>query len=449
MPLRDLTLRVFDTNKIAQAIFVFMAIVLAQIACYMFFPGAMTWDSLDQLHQARLNVYGDWQPPTMAYLWHHLLWISDGPAAMLLFHISMLYLASAFFYLWSLQKRYRWGVLFILIPLLPWVINFEFVIWKDVGLAYSWLLAASIAVLYGDRVKFPIFAAIAVISLFCYGLLVRANSLAGAIFLLPFIVSCIFKKRSLMFFFMILFFTVVVAFFLPKLVNEFLSAESRHPASYVMFDDLVGLQQAGVKVDAAILNADDVLRIGSCEHWRQNKVGAAFCINEAFEKLRIYSYPELKFEWFSVVLNNPRKYLEYRLGAFSTLTRSPFVEPYYISEFRVPMQPYNFDSEMQPASFWSGIIEKYVNTIKVSLPDIFKPYFWLVASLVIAALMKIHLSHTPTPFYMLPLSGCSYVMGYLPITPAGDFRYSYWLCLITTISLIILVVSILSRKNFK
>lgn len=43
--------------------------IVFAICLFSFYPGAMTWDSLDQLRQARMADYSDWQPPVMAFVW--------------------------------------------------------------------------------------------------------------------------------------------------------------------------------------------------------------------------------------------------------------------------------------------------------------------------------------------------------------------------------------------
>ncbi|MGH8818109.1 MAG: hypothetical protein ACREX5_16040 [Achromobacter pestifer] len=432
-------------NRMARTVFVVVAVGLAADACYLYFPGAMTWDSFDQLRQARVNDYVDWQPPAMAYLWRHLLWLNDGPGVMLIFHVAMLCLGSVLLCAWSVRQGLRFGAMFALIPLLPWVMNFEFVIWKDMGMAYAWFLAAAIAIFYADRERFPPAAAFAVLGFFLYGFLVRANSPAGALFFLPFLASCIFKRKSLVFYGLNALCVVLAFLVLPKALNTLLAAESRHPTSYVMFDDLVGLRLTGVPGDPNILTADDLARVKSCELWNKGQVGSAFCIGDTFEDLRANRYSELKAEWLSAVTSNPGAYLSYRLGAFVTLLRSPDREPYYISEFRVPKPPYLVDSETQSPSAGAAWIEDYVARAAVALPMLFKPYFWLILSLLLALLMKVSLSRYAPPYYLLPLSGVSYMIGFIPITPAGDLRYAYWLCLIATASLMLFLVMVLSR----
>ena len=52
-----------------------------------FYPGLMSDDSHGIYASAQAHQYNDHHPPLMAYLWHYLLFIKDGPAMMFLFNM--------------------------------------------------------------------------------------------------------------------------------------------------------------------------------------------------------------------------------------------------------------------------------------------------------------------------------------------------------------------------
>lgn len=436
----------FFKSLSTQTVPVLLSFLVLVILFLAFSPGAMTWDSLEQLRQARLNEYGDWHPPLMAFVWHLLLNINYDPGVMLLFHMLMLWCASVFLYSWSRSRNYIASVFFLFIPLLPWVINFQFVIWKDVGLAYSWALAVAIAVYFSSKDKFPVVAAVVIFWLFLYGFLVRSNSITGAVFLLPFLVACIFKKNSILTFLVCLLSNIVIFAIMPSMVNTLLRAESTHSLSYVMFDDLVALKLMGKNVSAEFLKPDDISNLESCEHIKQNIVGAAFCVNERFEYIRKNHYLELKSTWASAVSQYPISYLGYRLDAFVHLLRQPLQEPYYPSEFGVKVTPYVFDSVLRSQTAITEEVIKYVYNSVRMMPLLFKPYFWVFLSIALSAVLRISSYAQSPPFWMLPLSGLTYVLGYYPTTPAADFRYIYWACIICTFSTLMLLAIVISNK---
>lgn len=114
------------------------ALLLFIVTFLAFQPGIMSNDSFNQFGQA-LNVsFTDQHPPMMAIWWSLLTILYDSPATLLIFHLVMLWSA-----LYLLATKYKNNYI-LLIGLLPFVVNFSDVLWKDVGLAYSWLLALSV-----------------------------------------------------------------------------------------------------------------------------------------------------------------------------------------------------------------------------------------------------------------------------------------------------------------
>jgi len=423
--------------KLLPALFFISALILNFKA---FYPGAMTWDSLEQLRQARLGEYADWHPPMMAFLWHFFLELNDGPGLMLLFHMTMLMLASIFFYSWSVRNKHRWSFLFLSIPFLPWILNFEFVIWKDVGLAYSWALAVAMAIFFKSKNKFPIPAAIAIFSLFLYGFLIRANSISGGIFLLPFLASCVFKKKSKRFFLLCSLFSLMIFLAAPKAMDTLLNPEKTHPFSYLMFDDLAALKLREKDIKINLFKEEDIATLHSCEFIRQHKVGAPFCINERFEEIRKYRYSELTTAWLAAISENPGEYLSYRLEAFAHLVRLPNEMPYLPSEFTIVDTPYEFNSPTKEHSIIAKGVIKFVDVSIKILPIIYKPHFWILLSIFLFFGFVLRKNvWWVAPWPLLPLSGLTYILAYLPATPADDFRYIYYSCLICTISAIIYV----------
>ncbi|MCU7650102.1 hypothetical protein [Pseudomonas piscis] len=416
--------------------FTVASILFSLFAFFSFYPGAMTWDSLDQLRQARMADYSDWQPPVMAFVWAGLLNVADGPGVMLCFHLLLLWSTALFLFKWTLEEGYKHGFLFLLIPALPWVLNFEFVIWKDVGMAYSWGAAIALCLCYKSRERFPLSVAFIVLALFVYGMLVRSNSLGAAFFLFPFLAGQIFKKKSVKHILAFMMVAIFGFFVITFLVNSAIGAKKSNSVSYVMFDDVVALKLRGVDVSLDFLTQDEISTIASCEYLNENKVGAAFCIDgDRFKEITINNYQELKLSWVNSVFDNYPTYVAYRLSAFSQLVRSPWQSVYYESEFRVVKPPYELDSGIRSESAQEKFFRKYVVGFKKLFPGLFKPYVWMVLLTCIAFLFWFDSAFKGTLFWLLPVSGLSYVLTYIPITPAGDFRYVYWSCFVCTISI--------------
>jgi hypothetical protein len=407
-------------------------------------PGVMTWDSFDQLRQARENSYNDWQPPVMARLWRELLPLHDGPGSMLFFHCGMLLAAAALLYMWAASRRYVLAPVFLLLPLLPWVLNFEFVIWKDVGLAFSWLLAVALAlhVRARERASFLWVAAAAIF--FGYGLLVRGNSLFGGLLLAPFLLSCLRNAGGRRAFAAVALCCALAWWMLPKAFNSLVRAEATKPIAYVMFDDVAALTLAGVQLEPPYFSEAEALGLRRCLQLIVHQIGAPFCLTERFEDSRKAGYPALRAAWTQGLARGFPEYLGHRWSAFVTLIRSPVVSPYYHKDFRVPAGPkYDFDSRLAAPTADKSAAVALVDKTAAYMPGVFKPYVWILLSMA-ATILLWRQSREGPAFWMLPLSGTAYALSYLPFTPAGDFRYVYWTCLITTLGMMIWLARALS-----
>ncbi|NMX38306.1 hypothetical protein HBO34_10505 [Pseudomonas veronii] len=422
------------------------SIIFSICSLIAFFPGAMTWDSLDQLRQARAGTYTDWQPPMMAFFWSLLLNLSDGPGAMLIFHFMLLWATSLTLFKWSIREGYRFGFLFLTLPIFPWIMNFQFTLWKDIGMAYSWGLSIAICIYFRGHKKFPVLAAALAIVLFLYGALVRSNSLSAGVFLMAFVCASIFNVNSIKsaLGFMILGMMTIVLAHIS--VGALLTPKKANPVSYVLFDDVVALKLRGVDIPVSFLNAEEMEIIKHCEYLQVHEIGAAFCIpDEKFTAITIEHYAELKATWLTNIPQHFPTYAKFRLNAFINLIRSPSMVPYYYSEFSVKNKPFTISSGNREASAPKRLVEEYVTTSQNIIPDLFKPYTWIIISFGLVLAFYLSTNSQETSLWLLPLSGLSYMISYLPITPAADFRYAYWMCFIASLSLVIFL-NIQSKK---
>ncbi len=115
-------------------------IILFFINLLTTWPGSMTPDSFTQYYIAQSQIYSDHHPALMSFVWHYLDIIYQGPGLMLAFHLLLLYGAAA--YGVSIFINCWMAYLFVALPLLPIVIIYSFKIWKDVGFAFSFLIAS-------------------------------------------------------------------------------------------------------------------------------------------------------------------------------------------------------------------------------------------------------------------------------------------------------------------
>lgn len=107
------------------------------------FPGFMSWDSLDQLIEARNGAYSDTFPPFMALLWHFTDRIIQGPLGMLLLITALIWLGTFLvtLYLFNKEQFTPLSLLPAFIVFYPPLFGISGAIWKD-NLMWGFLILA-------------------------------------------------------------------------------------------------------------------------------------------------------------------------------------------------------------------------------------------------------------------------------------------------------------------
>lgn len=136
-------------------------------------PGQMSPDSYTQYKAALSGIFDDHHPPMMSLLWGFLDSIYKGPGLLFLLHLGLLYSACVIFIQSSENRAIK--LFYSFFPFIPHVLFYSSMLWKDVGLAFSFLfaiavvnyfisvkkkitasaiIAIAIAIFYGAAVKF-------------------------------------------------------------------------------------------------------------------------------------------------------------------------------------------------------------------------------------------------------------------------------------------------------
>ena len=128
----------------------------------------MSPDSHNQYNAAITGFYKDEHPPVMSALWHILDQIYTGSGLLFLFHLIMLYSATAFFMACSSIRWAQW--LSLALPLMPPISLYSSLLWKDIGFACAYLLAIALISFCSMRNKrFTLRYIIPIILLLFYG----------------------------------------------------------------------------------------------------------------------------------------------------------------------------------------------------------------------------------------------------------------------------------------
>jgi hypothetical protein len=409
------------------------------VACY---PGFMSVDSLEQYRQAHTLEFADGHPPVMAWLWSKLNLVWEGPQSLLLLQLGVLWSG---LYIWCINagdsSRAKW---FLLLGIAPWVANFEGVLWKDMGMAFSLLLA--LGLLGSERITRP--QVFAVLILLLYAFMVRGNAPAA---LLPVIWYATVRLFPLLSHRIRILITVLSMLSMFAFLNFFnyhlLEAEENHMVSFVMVDDLVHLSMV---TDNSLLPRVDFKTLKECSQETiggTKLVGRLFCLitKPGYQNVAPIPFEEIKKEWVSAVASNPFEYVKFRLKAYLYLLRDPSERPYIYTFSGISPNDMGLSQTNNAATI---ILREYVRAIANVMPFVFKPYWWLIVALLFlcATLRMRGDKESLTLIRVLLVSAILYMLSYIPLTPMADLRYVYWSTLAISLAAIRFSTSGLSFK---
>ncbi|QYX76331.1 hypothetical protein [Streptomyces akebiae] len=406
----------------------------------VFIPGYMSPDSIDQLQQAMGRTpLTDWHPPVLSLVWRALIAVTGTPAAMAALQSLVLWGA-----LWVLARcvweltASRAGSLAVLgLGLTPPVLTFVGVVWKDVHAACA-LLAACAVSFIGLRLRDRGLSArtrwgllwLGVLFL-SYAVLVRKNAFLAAIPMFVLLVLALWRspgRRT----WAACTAALVAAVVLPAAAISLIARPVQtDQGAQIMLDDLLhvltveDLRSADVRPD---LRDRLVAAAGECE-----RVGALSdtywaCYQRPADGLT-GDADELTSLWLREMRGHASGYLQYRLRVFTAL----------LFETGYPYQPGVFANDLgievaRPRL--EATLASYVNGAATDLKPLFRGWFWVAVALVLA--VRPGRGTFSLPIRALGISSLAYVLGYLPIVPATNYRYVYWPALACALGLVLL-----------
>lgn len=414
--------------------FVFLMIITGlTLGWIAFYPGFMSLDSRVQYEMSQSLQFTDWHPPVMSWVWSKLNFIFPGPSGMLAFHLVLLW--AAIYVWWENFKNFRLAWLFLLIPFLPWVLNFQGVLWKDVGMAFSLLLLSGLAM------RRPSFGNLVLaLALVFYALNVRFNAIFAVLPIVALLSYCWLDKPTLGKVSACMLLTLLFAFAAGSFLSySVLKSEKTKPSNFMMIDDLVYLS---VKNNESFIPGMRLDELQSCA--KENLGGSTLvariaCLLPLHKENQVPLLDaDLTHIWMTTITKHPIQYLQFRLAAFSYLLRSPNDPPYYIWH---PGIDKNSQGLEQIPNSLTKSSEKFVNKTAEKFPFLFKPYWWVILTLCLFfATFTLESSKTVRTAQALLISSALYILGYLPTTPMADFRYVYWSVIATTLAYLILMI---------
>ncbi|MDQ8730269.1 hypothetical protein [Bradyrhizobium sp. LHD-71] len=392
------------------------------LTLHVFYPGIMNYDARYVYLDSLKSFYGDWQSPVMTWLWKTIDPIAPGAASMFLL-IATLYWLGIGTLSFTLARRSR--VLAAALPLLaltPPLFALVGVIWRDVLMASCWLLAAAL-VFATDRKEGRIVAQAVALGLITLGVLIRPNALAAAPLLIAYAVwprQFNWRRTALL--------------FVPAMLGLYalmqlvyygtLGAARQNPLHSIAVFDLGGITYfSGQNQFPATWSPDETAALqGRCydpSYWNGYWNGdCKFVMAKLEHEQKIFGTGTLTRAWVEAVAAHPIAYLQHRLAFFRT----------FLFDSQLAMWTLNIDDPPKtvfadrPAFTALKIIHD-----RLQPTPLFRIGTWLLVSILLCALAWRRRT-TSDGAFVIGVCGSAvvYILSYLPLGVAAEYRYGYW-----------------------
>jgi hypothetical protein len=392
----------------------------------VFYPGFMSPDSLAQYQQASVNVYSDWHPPIMAWVWRILSFVFVPPSGLLFFQMILLWGSIYLLALEFISTRFKVWIL-VLLPFFPSILTISGVLWKDVQMAFA--LLTIFALNYVKRQKL-IFVFTLLLVFYAVSLRMNAFFALPPLVILFVIVFVRIKSKVII---ALLGLTCTAAIFIGSyfLVQALTNPAKSDLASVSTQDDLSYFSL--IKGESLIpgVPLTDIKKCATATPGGSQMYVIDFCLaplaNREVNSPTVYT-SDLRGVWLKNIFENPLGYIKFHLYGFNIQLRAPGVTPRYFWEDGIVKNEFGFETLNGPLT---KVVRNSINYLGRNADIFFKPFFWGWLNIVFC-LFLIGMKSTRQRNYLLlfNLSGLTYLGSYF-FLHGSDYRYSYWTTVIT------------------
>jgi hypothetical protein len=416
----------------ALAICVIAAAGLA-LTIAVFYPGYMTNDAGFAYEDMKAWRFGDWNSPLMPVLWRLVDPITPGPAGMFLLVAIIYWLAFALIGLTVARRSVCLGLMVPLLGLVPTSFVFLVMIWRDMLFGVVWLLAAAIAYAAAESgTRLRALVSMTALTLVGLGVLLRPNALLAAPFLVTYVLFPLrfsWKRAGLMFVP-----ALAAGFVLVQIVYYgVLGAERRNPLHQVFVFDLGGITHFTGENQFPVAWSAMQTALLTTRCYNPDRWDSYWTIEPCLFVMQrlgdtsdpIFGTPRLRASWMRAIAAHPLAYLAHRAAYVKNLLAGP----------TLTLELYNLD---QPG--FTPLAENPRFHAVVALHDWLKPTVlfrlgtWFSFAAIICALAS-RSRRTPSGAFAVGVTSSAvvYVLTFVPVGIAGDFRYGYW-CVLASLA---------------
>jgi hypothetical protein len=440
---------------------VFVAALIAAGTIVAFFPGIMSNDSRTLYRQVISNEWNDADPAVMRHLW----WVTDrvicGPGGVFLVHVFA-YWTGIVLVASYLSSSTAWrAVLVVVLGLFPPAYGLLPMIWKDVGVMSSWMLALGLLL---RRERNPQSRTLLVGSLLAllYGAAVRHNAWPALVPLLYIVASGashehprfrarpprVLRRAALT---LTLF---ALLFGIAQVANR---VGARH---VIMWAQVPLWDLAAMSVRTGRILVPEYVLINPERNHRMDRltlffdtrtVAPLFWGDGAFARFELGpdEARRLLREWEMAIWDHPREYAMHRLGTASGLfglearvggeyyrDRSPVA----IGHCKLGPLPDRF-REGRAAALVTGGLERLSET------HLYRPWVYLLLSAAVITASFLIENRVAFVARHVALSGVLYVAPLLFVAPSIEFRYTIWLFEASIVAVLLMTAAFHERGS--
>jgi len=395
------------------------------LTLWIFYPGVMTYDAKFVHEDIAKGIWGDWQSPVMTWLWGLIDPVAPGPGSMFLLISASYWMGFGLLSLILSARANRVALLLPILALLPPALAFVGIIWRDVLFATCWLLAASVAFAGSGRpspIRLP--AQLLALALVTMGVLLRPNALLAAPVLAAYVVwptRFSFRRAA------ILFVPAAVGFFAVVQVVYYgaLGATRQHPLQSIMIFDLGGISHFAKENQYPVdwSGSENALLLNTCYqptqwdiYWRLEP--CSFVMGKIEREKGLFGTSAIPKAWLLAIWRHPLAYLQHR-SAFMWNFLAADNLTMWLADVEHPTQQVFADR----AAFVALV--SVHNALKPT--PLFRAGTWLLACMVLCCLGWRGAGSREGAFALgVCGSATIYVMSFLVVGVASDFRYGYW-----------------------
>lgn len=404
---------------------------------WLYYPGYMSYDAIDQLNQAREGVFRDWHPPLMAYLWRGLDQIIPGPGLLLLWQNLMFWGGLG---LLSARLRGWRGILFLVgVGVVPAIFASLGTIWKDSALAGALLLAVGI-LSWSEAYQRRRLASLALLPM-AYALALRHNAAPAIVPLLwwwawqvgnaenqeprqRFLKAGVVGGGTLV--------GMLVA---VNLMNSLLITYPTYPFQQIWVHDVVALSLAQNEVLLPPELNDPPFTIEQLRAiYTPESVVPLFCCTPDVRRIEQVRYASQKYKvdalfarWLDVVPRNLNAYVAHRVTAVAAMVGWGRAEVCF--PFETGVEPNGLGVTFTPSPLNRWLTEQVFIPLQDSLW--FRAWlYWMVNTLMILGIVLVKPLRQP-PIMVLVTSGALYMLPYGIATTQCELRFSWWMIIAT------------------